>query len=75
VDRRAERNRARCHPASFYLSESGNRALADYQHGPAAVGEVLKLGLWAGTTAAGLSDYGVFSRGPAGHPDRDAGGE
>jgi hypothetical protein len=41
----------------------------------AAVRELLKLGLAAGATAAGpgmkSSDYGVFSRGPAGHLDRE----
>jgi hypothetical protein len=42
----------------------------------AAVRELLKLGLAAGTTDAGArmksSDYGVFRRGPAGHLDREA---
>jgi len=45
----------------------------------AAVRELLKLGLAAGTATAGpgmkSSDYGVFSRGPAGHLDRDGAGE
>ena len=45
----------------------------------AAVRELLKLGLAAGTTAAGprmkSSDYGVFNRGPDGHTDRDGSSE
>jgi hypothetical protein len=45
----------------------------------AAVRELLKLGLASGTSAAGpgmkSSDYGVFSRGPTGHLDRDGTGE
>jgi hypothetical protein len=45
----------------------------------AAVRELLKLGLAAGTTDARArmksSDYGVFRRGPAGHLDGDGTGE
>jgi hypothetical protein len=45
----------------------------------AAIRELLKLGLAANATTAGAgmksSDYGVFSRGPAGHLDGDATGE
>jgi hypothetical protein len=45
----------------------------------AAVRELLKLGLAAGTTDGGprmkSSDYGVFRRGPAGHLDQDGSGE
>lgn len=45
----------------------------------AAVRELLKLGLAAGTTAAGplmkSSEYGVFGRGPDGYMDRDGSGE
>jgi hypothetical protein len=45
----------------------------------AAVRELLKLGLAAGTTSAGpgmkSSDYGVFNRGPTGHLDGDGNGE
>jgi hypothetical protein len=45
----------------------------------AAVRELLKLGLGANGTSAGSgmksSNYGVFSRGPAGHRDSDPNGE
>ncbi len=45
----------------------------------AAVRELLKLGLATNGTSAGngmkSSDYGVFSRGPAGHRDSDPTGE
>jgi len=45
----------------------------------AAVRELLKLGLAAIGTSAGngmkSSNYGVFSRGPAGHRDGDPNGE